>query len=199
MHGHGKDPKCSNGKWEDTGAGSSPPLDATVGSSARPPVLEQGAPKIPDSPIPCGTLRPSWACFSLGTMDSLGVRDVHDGDVQDGEVQDGDVQDRDTHTVLGSDLASWLCVWEFFHLIMLFWAICLKAMDTAVFQPDPPCPGVPQSRAHPRAHPKAPGPAQHPDPACSAAVSAVESTPCNKEGISGKQWQIRRAGCAKRL
>lgn len=145
-------------------------------------------------------LVPQLARFSLGTMDSLGGRDVHDGDVQDGEVQDvevqdGDVQDRDTHTVLGSDLASWLCLWEFFHLIMLFWAICLKAMDTAVFQPDPPCPGVPQSRAHP----KAPGPAQHPDPACSAAVSAVESTPCNKEGISGKQWQIRRAGCAKRL
>lgn len=30
-------------------------------------------------------------------------------------------------------------------------------------------------------------------------VSTVESTPCNKEGISGKQWQIHQAGCAKRL
>lgn len=127
MHRHGKDPKCSKGKWEDTGAG--PPLGATVSSSARPPVLEQGAPKIPDGAIPCGTL---WACFSLGTMDSLGARDVHDGDaqdreVQDGEVQDGYVQDRDIHTVLGSDLASWLYLWEFFHPILLFWAICLKA------------------------------------------------------------------------
>lgn len=73
---------------------------------------------------------------------------------------------------------------------MLFWATCLKAKDTPVFQSDAPCPGVPQSQAHPKAHPKAPGLAQHPDPACSTAVSAVESTPCNKEGISGKQWQI---------
>lgn len=32
-----------------------------------------------------------------------------------------------------SDPVSWLCLWEFYYLIVLFWAICLNPTKTPVF------------------------------------------------------------------
>ena len=44
-------------------------------------MLTQGAHKTTDDPVPGGTVHPSSTGFSLGTVDSLRVRDVQDGDV----------------------------------------------------------------------------------------------------------------------
>lgn len=118
------------------------PHAANVSISARPPTLTQGAPKTADGPVPGGTLCPRSARFSLGTVDSLRVRDIQDGDI---------------YTWLGVGVALTVVSLEVllpYHVILGHPPKCHK--DTSVpcheagsallRQPNTPCPGCSSSK-----------------------------------------------------